>query len=70
MVTVYGKILCVPPDAWLVRPATRLEADPPLGDPVLISARLARRAPSRYGLDGLRVDSLVWLRAQKSALRR
>jgi hypothetical protein len=70
MVTIYGHILREAPDAWLVRPATRLEPDPPLGDPVVIPAQLAGRAPSHYGLDGLRVDSLVWLRAQKSALRR
>ena len=68
MVTVYGKILCSPPPAWLVCPATRLEADSPLADPVSLPARLARRAPSRYGLDALRMDSLVWLRAQESAL--
>lgn len=70
MVTVYGKILCTPPPTWLVCPATRLEADSPLADPVSIAGGLARRAPSRYGLDALRLDSLVWLRAQESALRR
>jgi hypothetical protein len=64
MITVYGRILAVAPDAWLFAPATRLEPDPPLADPVSVPRRLAAVRPPRYGLQALRMAAATWLKVQ------